>query len=944
MGKQLLYGALLHLLMVPAVLAQTGSLNGSVEDERTGEPLPGVNIYLPELERGGVTDPDGAFSLENIPYGTYQARVSFIGYRTLEEQVTIQSPESSVRFELSEDLIGMDELIVTGQGSGVSRYRLSTNVTSISAKQMNRLPMAQLDQILQANITNSQVRMTSGQPGTASLIRGRGVVSALASTTPVVYVDGVRVDNTTAFSLYESTGGAESSALADIPIENIERIEVVSGGAATTQFGSDAANGVIQIFTRQGVEGASRLSWESSVGAKTATRDFLRYDETGDILFSPGLVHEHRLSASGGSEAFNYSFSGSMSEDDGVMANNDQVRHSLRAAFGARLNDLVRYNGSFGFISSEFARDWNANYSGSAFDIETGSFGDPESWDEQEYQDMEEYINGYVDLTDISEEVKRFQTSQRLDFNIRENLTARAVVGLDMRNSGQYLYETNAYLIAYGFVPDGTTDQGRLSESTRNYLGMTLEAGARHEAEIGNLSFVTNAGAQLFRDDERQLYVNATEVPDGSLLLSSGSTTARNYRRTLVNYGVYLLENVGYRDRLFLEFGVRADQNSAFGEEVDTQVYPKVGMVYNLSSEPFFQDRISSSLISTLRLRANLGWAGNFPTPFSNQVLANIGTFRQQMAVEFGTAGDVNLRPERTRTIEVGGDLSFVEDRINLEVTWYKSVTEDALFNAPFAPSTGLGSAIQNLGTIENRGLELAGRFNVYRSREAVVDLRASVNTLHNEVVDNGQSAPFAVGGFQFLGSWIDEGYPVGYFRGNRPVFNEDGSIDEIIQNENLGDPLPDLFGNLGVSADYRNLSLTVTADYQLGAQGINMDEVFRFLSGVQDGRVPEEAIDQLGPDFNSFAGVWVEDADFLKVRLINLNYTLPERFHRGLVRSITVGASALNPFNFASSDFDPEVTGAGIARNQGGVGVGGFAQSTLSPSRQFTGRVRIQF
>jgi len=944
MYKQLLYGLFFHLLLVPAVFAQTGSLSGTVEDDRTGERLPGVNIYLQELQRGAATNIDGEFRLEQIPYGTYQIRISYIGYRTQTEHVEIRSAQESVRITLAEDLVGLDELVITGQGSGVSRHRLSTSVGTISAKQMRQLPTVQLDQILQANIANSQVRLTSGQPGSASLIRGRGVVSALTATTPVIYIDGVRVDHTSSFSLYANTGGGVSSALADIPVENIERIEVVSGGAATTQFGSDAANGVIQIFTRQGVEGAARLSFESNVGVTAATRDYLRYDRTGDILFSPGLLQEYRLAASGGTRDFNYSFSGSMRGDDGVLQNNAQVRHNLRATFGARLNETVRYSSSFALASTEFEHDWNANFGGGPFDIEGASFGNPEAWDDQEFADTKDFIRGYLALSDITEDVKRFQTSQQLDFNLRENLTAKAVLGVDSRNSGQYLYETNAYLIAAGSLPEGTTDQGYMSETTRNFLGLTLETGARHETEVGEFSFITNVGAQLFRNDERQFQVSANGIPDGSLLVSSGESSSRNFRRTLVNYGVYALENIGFRDRYFLELGLRADQNSAFGEQVGTQYYPKVGLVYNVSSEPLFRDAIPAGFISTFRLRANLGWAGNFPTPFSNQVLASISSFRDQMAVEFGTAGDVALKPERTRTLELGTDISFLNDRLNLEFTWYDAVTEDALFAAPFAPSTGLGSALQNLGTIENRGMEIAGSFNIIRTREANVGIRASLNTLHNKVVDNGGSAPFATGGFAFLGSWIDEGQPVGYFRGNRPVFNEDGTVNEIIVNDNLGDPLPDLFGSLGVNAEYRNLALTVTADYQFGAQGIYMDEVFRFIRGHQDGRVPDAAIDQYGRDFNSFAGVWVEDTDYLKIRLIALNYTLPERYYRGVVRSISFGATAVNPFNSARSSFDPEVTGQGIARGQGGIGVGGFAQSTLSPPRQFTGSVRIDF
>lgn len=949
MYKKLLSTIAFCLVTVPFAFAQSGTLTGEVVDDRNDEPLPGVNIFIQELQRGAATNFDGEFTIQNIPYGTYTARVSFVGYRTLNQEFTISSSEQSVVFRIEEDLVGLGELIVTGQGDGVQRGRLSTTVTTISARQLERVPAAQLDQILQANLANSQVRMSSGTPGTASLLRGRGVVSAVTSTTPVIYIDGVRVDNTSGVSLSEPTGGAQSSAIADIPVENIERIEYVSGGAATTQFGSDAANGVIQIFTKRGVQGATQFRFQSTIGSEVGTTDFLKYEETGDILFEPGLVQEYRLSASGGTEDYTYSFSGSMRGKDGFTPHTGQVRHNLRTTLSAQLVESTRYTGSFGFTSSEYSRDWNANSSAGAFGyLEGGTGGDLSALSGSELDELSDFIHGFMSEVDNSEDIKRFQTSHTLDFDILpvDGLTAKAVVGLDYRNYKQDFYYTNAFQIARGFVPEGTTDQGFMAEVSRDFLGLTLEGNVRYETDFGDFSSITNIGGQLFRNDDRQYRLTGDEIPDGTTSVNNAAqTSAENFRRTVVNYGVYALENFGYRDTYFVELGVRADQNTAFGSEVNTQIYPKVGLIYNISNESFFEDNIPSNWISTFRIRGNYGWAGNFPTPFSNEVLASLNPFLGTSTMEFGTPGDVNLKPEKTETFEIGADLSFLNDRINFSATYYTSETTDALFRAPFARSTGLGSALQNLGVIENTGLELSSSFQVVSTRDASVSLRASLNTLESVVADNGNSAPFSVGGFSFLGAFVDEGYPVGYFRGNRPVFDDGGNMVDVIPNDDLGNALPTAFGNLGINADYRNFSLTVTADYQVGAQGVNVDEVLRFFSGLDDDRIPEASA---GESFFDLAGVWVEDTDFLKVRLIGLNYRIPSQYYAGFARGITVGFSVSNAFNFYSSTFDPEITGAGIAgvglTPQGGVGVGGFGYGTYSPPREFLGRVTIDF
>ncbi len=942
MFKKVLLSLAFCLVVAPFAFAQSGTLSGVITDARTGEELPGVNVFIQDVGLGAATNIDGEYTISGVPYGTYTVRVTYIGYGTVRETVEIDQPTQTLDLSISEDLVGLDEMIVTGQGTGVERGRLSTSVGTISAKRMEQLPTVQLDQLLQANIGNSQVNISSGMPGSAPLIRGRGINSALASTNPVIYVDGVRVDNTNAFSLNRETGGAQSSAIADIPIENIERIEVVSGGAATTQFGSDAANGVIQIFTKQGVEGQTQFTFNSNMGASVGQTQFLRYDETADILFSPGLLQEYRLTGSGGTSDYTYSFSGSMRGQEGVVPQTDQVRHNLRASLNARVTDWLRYNSSFGFTSSEFERGINANFAGGLLDIETGDMGNPEEWDDETFQSRQEFIRGYVDLMDITEDVKRFQTSHALNFDIQENLSAKAVVGLDFRNSEQLFIETNQYIIARGFAPEGTMDQGNMDQTNRSFLGLTLEGSARHDYEVGDFSFITNVGGQLFRNHDVQLRVGADELPDGSRNVGSAAeTNGFNFERTVVNYGVYVLENIGYRDRYFVEFGLRGDENTAFGEEVGIQWYPKVGAVYNIHREPFFSELVPGNLISTLRVRTNLGWAGNFPTPFSNEVLASVNPFQGAKTIEFGTPGDVNLKPEKTRTFEVGGDIAFIQDRFNLEFTYYQSETTDALFSAPFARSYGLTTSLQNIGVIENSGIEIAGNFNVLRTRDANVGIRASFNTLNNEVVDNGGTAPFVVGGFTFLGSWVDEGQPVGYLRGNRPIFDDAGNMVDVVPNDNLGKPSPDYFGNFGIDAEFRNWSFTATADYQMGAQGVYLDEVLRFFSGLGDDRIPEAA---LGESFFDLAGVWVEDADFVKVRLLSARYTVPRRLYSDVLRGVTVGATVTNPFSWTASNFDPEITGQGISRGQDGLGVGGFPYSSISTPRQIYGSLRVDF
>ncbi|NJO02217.1 MAG: TonB-dependent receptor plug domain-containing protein [Bacteroidia bacterium] len=177
-------------------------------------------------------------------------------------------------------------------------------------------------------------------------------------------MDGIRVDNqnnynTLSLNLSGNRGqGASSSAIADIPLENIERIEFINGGAATTLYGSDAANGVIQIITKKGGAARSSVTLETQLGFEEGTRDFLRFHRTADLFYQTGLFQKYSIGVNGGDDRFGYSFSGSAFRTTGTWVDdqNEDRRYDLRTSFSAQLNKLLRYEASFGFVNQEFSR------------------------------------------------------------------------------------------------------------------------------------------------------------------------------------------------------------------------------------------------------------------------------------------------------------------------------------------------------------------------------------------------------------------------------------------------------------------------------------------------------------------------------------------------------------------------------------------------------------
>ena len=267
----------------------------------------------------------------------------------------------------------LDEVVVTGQGSAVSKRRLSSNITKLSADDLKLFPTDRIDQMLQNAVPNMQITLTTGQPGTTSIIKSRGISSAFTNSTPVIYVDGVRVDNlNTGASLFNVMNNAygningqtaASSAVGDIPMENIDHIEYVPGGAATTLYGSDAANGVIQIFTKNHGSGRFNASFTTQVGIDVANSQFYHFDRTKELLHQTGFQQKYGLTFSGGTEQLGYSFGASMSQNTGTIIHdgNEQKKYDLRFGSSIRMNSMLKYTNSFGFVAEDYKRNRNGN-------------------------------------------------------------------------------------------------------------------------------------------------------------------------------------------------------------------------------------------------------------------------------------------------------------------------------------------------------------------------------------------------------------------------------------------------------------------------------------------------------------------------------------------------------------------------------------------------------
>jgi TonB-dependent starch-binding outer membrane protein SusC len=248
----------LGLLAPPAassLSAQTGILTGSVVGTG-GQPIANAFVNLPALNRSGITNARGQFTFQSVPAGEQEVRVSSLGYRTETQSVTVVAGQTAtLDFVLTVSAVALDEVVVTGQVAGVARREIGTSIASVDVTALEVAPINTLSQLLQARAPGVNVMPGGGKSGQGSRIVLRGAASVSQSNEPLIYVDGIRIDNSSASGIGTTTAGASWSGLDDINPADIERVEIIRGASAATLYGSEASAGVIQIFTRRGREG-----------------------------------------------------------------------------------------------------------------------------------------------------------------------------------------------------------------------------------------------------------------------------------------------------------------------------------------------------------------------------------------------------------------------------------------------------------------------------------------------------------------------------------------------------------------------------------------------------------------------------------------------------------------------------------------------------------------
>jgi len=968
--------AILFAVAAAPAQAQTGVVQGQVLDGASRRPLDNAQVLVAGTGIGQLTNSSGNFLLLNVPAGEHTVQVTLIGYTEAEQTVTVSAGQTaSVEFELTSTAISLNEIVVTGVGAETTRRALGTSVEVLSAEDFELAPVQSVDQLLQGRVAGATVNATSAQPGTGSLINFRGVSSVFGAQTPVIYVDGVRVDNDQ--STAAGTGGEQSSALADLLTSDIERIEVTKGGAASTLFGSDAATGVIQIFTKKGTPGAPRITARVERGVEMPELKYI-FDmglifpervESGeiterfmrDLYFKNGDVQNYYVGVSGGTADVTYNVSGRLEDRTGTQPRDASTNYNIRGGLQASLSDDFTLEFSGSYVRHNFERLYNG--SAIADPLTTFEVGDALFFSGA--STLHEALDIFL-LPQIDEFVNRFIFSAGTRWNIRDDLTFKMTLGTDNRNNQQRVYQP------IGFTPGEPT--GRLNRRDRSFTSVSLDAGATYawENASGSVGSSLTVGVQGFREDESVINGNGrTFALPGTFDFGAAAViTAGESNVEVFNGGVYVDEQLSLWDKLYAGGGFRIDAGSSFGDNIDTEFYPKATGSYILSED------ISLPLVDELKIRGAYGQTGKFPGAFLKDRTFSATSFRGESAPRFANPGNEDLRPEKTSTIEAGIDAALWNNRIGLDFTAYEARTTDALFSVPRQPVTGQGTQQENVGEILNRGVEVALNLQLLNTQALAWSIGGTFQYNHNEVTDMGGVPEFNAEGGQkrVTGCWdpsgeIDEdtcrGGPVGAWYLTTPVDTNGDGLTDGSQRKFTGTfPVPDKSGGVNTTISIGNdLTISALADWAGGHDVFDYGSVWATFNGIyrrelvrcgtEDGAAqgcayafPTQyrADGTVRGKYSQSAARsgFLYDGDFFKLREVSLRYVLPENV-AGTVNAsrATLYVNGRNLWIWSRNQMiDGELNGL----SGGGLRLGSESSITLSPNRTFRLGVEVVF
>ena len=999
------------------------TVKGTVTDEK-GEKLPGVSIVVKGTTRGTNTNQDGEFSI-TVANEKAILVFSFVGNESQEVRVNNQTIISVV---LKTDNKSLDEVIVTAFGIKRDQKALGYSSQKVNGDQLSSVGNTNIQNSLQGKAAGVQVRLSSGMPGRPAQVNIRGSRSITGSNEPLYVIDGLPV--------------AAGSRTIDFNPSDIESMDILKGPAAAALYGVRASNGVIVITTKSGknsnkkptitlesqfaqdeVSFLPKLQYEYAQGnngvfnqnelfsfgpkinSLSSYTNLLGQQEQPasyrnmDEFFSKGLTFNNNLEVAQGGSFGNYAIGVGRTDQTGVIATTGMQRTNIKLNgmmtpftklkvgvamnyADINVNDFPDEAGNTAFFRAVYETPPSYNLKGKPFAEETNPY--------QQILFRAGQNNPYWIIENNSRNNRTARTYGNLflEYQLAEGLKATYRVGLDNFNTKIETYDE------LGTGPAGRTNPpsgGRFLLQTQQETQLNSNFFLSYDKELTkSLMLNAIAGSELF--DIRRVNTStnsANLVVGGWPNIANGTTiTAINSRSAQRVVGFYGNLNVGYKEMLYINLSARQDYASNLPSGNRAFLYPSAGLSFVLTEAfPSLQ-----KLFTFAKLRTNYAEVGQLGQLFVNGVgfeAANPGfQFPYNGIAGFlpsNTSISSTLRPENTRSTELGTELRILKNRISVDYTYFRSLSDGQIFGIPLPPSTGFGSQVNNAGKMLSKGHEIMLRLTPLKNANINWDFNVNFSKYKTTVEELpiGLTRITLADANTQISSVAEKGQIYPSFFGR--AYQRDPETGQIVVNSNTGIPLqdptlkllgtpnPDFEFNFINSIRYKSMTVGFQVDWRKGglfysllkgesyARGLAAGTLDRDDQQVIEGKKGRFVNGALVVDGNNDIAInktrnyWgglfaipestLDDASFVRLREVNINYDIPNRFTKKIgFGGASIYLTGRNLFLWTKTFVDPELnmtstfSGSSVGNS---VGIEWYQQPQ---TRSIGGGVRLKF
>ena len=961
------------ILAVTQVSAQNKTIRGRVTEDGK-KPLSNASIIVKGTTVAAKTNEEGLYSI-TIPANGKVLKFSSLNFE--DQEVNIGS-KSEINVILVNTVSELQQVIVTGYGT-TKKATNTGSIATVKASEIENLPFSSVDKALQGKVAGLQSVATSGQPGASQAILIRGASSITASNAPLWVVDGVPINAGDASRL-QTTG----NLLSTLNPNDIESISVLKDAASQSIYGSRAANGVIVVTTKKGKSGKTRFRFDTELGNSDVAyvnekykpldaNEYINITREGlvnagasaaqttsilnslgqgnginfnwfDNIMRVGQQKQYNLSAEGGNDKTTFFLSGGHFAQDGTSINSQLKRNNVNFRITNKATDKLT-----------IGLNLNAGNVSQRAPLAGGAFGNPllstyfllPTYSAYKPDGTYNYIlnGGLHNTVALSEMDKRFLRQSSIrgsvngEYKILDNLKFRSVYGIDYNALEEDQYNNPLH-------GDGLASNGRaFSYYTRyfNYVWTNTLDLQQNITRNGDLSSSTQIGYEAQKSAGYFSSLQAQQFPPSlSLTYPASGASPTTANATISDYtfeSQFASTNLNYKNRFVLSGSFRRDGSSRFSAKNRYGNFWALGATWNIDREDFMAN---NRIFDQLKLRGSYGVNGN----------AGIGNYDAPALYGFGfnynqlpgsaptNVGDENLTWELNKPMNIGLDFSVLKNRVNVTIDYYIRKSENLLLSVPLSNTSGFGSATRNIGSMENKGLELSLNIVPIQTKDLRWDLDFNFSNNKNTITSLPNKADILSGNFIirqgqslntfFLREWagvdISTGDPLWYTNDKHQASSNvyPGANARIL----AGQALPKFFGSLTNALTYKGFNLSAQLYYNFGNQvfdtwrgyylgsgfGASFNKVKRQLDAwKQPGDITDvpKYVYNGNKNFNAGSTYNLNDGSFVRVRDIQFGYTLPKAYAERLkIGNANIYVRGTNLFTWVKDKnlpFDPE-------------------------------------